>query len=98
MGPSSRSSLTPVTVTDWGRPQLSGVNVRSPGDTAPSVGSVLYIAMVTLLDGRDSRTTANVACAPCSVVRRGAVAVTTTPGSLSRMVTSTASSATPSYV
>ena len=69
-----------MTVTPWGTFQLSSVNVSVIGETIPSVSSSEEISMITSALGRESSTTANIACPPDSVVTKPVLGVTVIPG------------------
>src|SRR5262249_18197784 len=93
--PSSRKSLTPVTVTVCGVFQLAGVNVMLAG-TVPSLVSLDDRFTVTSATGLVCSTTLKVAVPPASVVTRPPVGLTLTAAvSLSWLVTTTFKPLTP---
>ena len=96
MSPSSRSSLTPVTVTVCGIFQLAVVKVTLDTLIVPSVVSLELSPMVTSAVGCELSTTANVAVPPASVVVRPAVGLTMMPTVLlSMLVTETSAASIP---
>src|SRR5262245_34877158 len=98
MGPSSRASSTPVTITVWGTLQLAAVKVRLAGATVPSVVSELARPIVTGADGWLVSARVNVALPPASVVTSPATGVTVIPtASLSSFATETLAAFTPLY-
>ena len=79
IGPSSRSSSTPVTVTVCGMSQFATPKVSGAAGTVPSPASLLTRLMITSCVGATARLTSKVAVPPPSVVVRPATGSTTTP-------------------
>ena len=96
MSPSSRKSLTPVTVTVCGVFQFAFVKVTLAGLTVPSTVLLELRPIVTSAVGCEFSTTVKVAVPPASVVVRPEVGVTVMPAvSLSVLVTETSLALSP---